>query len=176
MQGLGLLHIYHGNGKGKTTAALGLALRCAGRGGRVLIAQFLKGQPSGELKTLALIPNIKILRAKEATKFTFQMTPEELVAVKERHSALLKEIAKELQEGNIDLLILDEALGALQTGLLDKEELLDLLDTRPQETEAVLTGRDPSPQLLERADYVSEIVKRKHPFDKGVPARIGIER
>ena len=176
MQGLGLLHIYHGNGKGKTTAALGLALRCAGRGGRVLIAQFLKGQPSGELKTLALIPNIKILRAKEATKFTFQMTPEELAAVKERHSALLKEIAKELQEGNIDLLILDEALGALQTGLLDKDELLDLLDTRPQETEAVLTGRDPSPQLLERADYVSEIVKRKHPFDKGVPARIGIER
>lgn len=175
MEGLGLVHIYCGQGKGKTTAALGLALRCAGRGGRVLLAQFLKGRPSGELASLALIPNIRVLRAKAVQKFTFQMTAAELAATAQQHQALLQQVADEVGRGQVDLLILDEALGALQAGLLELPPLLDLLDRRPPGVEVVLTGRQPPPQLLERADYVSEITKVKHPFDRGLGARLGIE-
>lgn len=172
----GLIHIYCGDGKGKTTAALGLALRCSGHGSRVLIVQFLKSRPTGELKSLALIPNIELIRGKETKKFTFQMTPEEKAQVMREHLALFAKVKEKCSSENIDMLILDEVIGACNTGVFDKDILIDFLKNKPAETEVVLTGRNPAPELVELADYVSEICKRKHPFDRGIPARTGVER
>lgn len=172
----GLIHIYCGDGKGKTTAAMGLALRCSGHGNKVLIVQFLKSRPTGELKSLALIPNIELMRGKETTKFTFQMTDEEKAEVLKEHTAMFNKVKEKCRNEKIDLLILDEVIGACNTGVFDINVLVDFLKNKPQEMEVVLTGRNPAPVLVEMADYVSEICKRKHPFEKGIPARTGIER
>ena len=172
----GLIHIYTGDGKGKTTACIGLAVRCAGHDNHVLLVQFLKGRPTGELKSLALIPNIEIWRGKETKKFTFQMTAEEKSQVLKDHMALFQKVKEKCLAGEVELLILDEVLGSINAGVFDKEELLDFLKHKPKNLEVVLSGRNPAPKLVEMADYVSEICKRKHPFEKGIPARTGIER
>ena len=172
----GLIHIYCGDGKGKTTASLGLAVRCAGHGNRVLIVQFLKSRLTGELKSLALIPGIELMRGKETKKFTFQMNAEEKAQVLAEHVALFDRVKAKCAAEHIDLLILDEVIGAINTGVFDKDVLVDFLKGKPAELEVVLTGRNPAPELVELADYVSEICKRKHPYERGIPARTGIER
>lgn len=172
----GLIHIYTGEGKGKTTASLGLAVRCAGHGNKVLIVQFLKSRPTGELQSLALIPNIELMRGKETKKFTFQMNEEEKAQVLKEHLELFARVEEKCHKEQLDLLIFDEVLGAIKSGVMDEERLLDFLKHKPAELEVVLTGRNPSARLIDMADYVSEIVKRKHPFDKGIPARTGVER
>lgn len=172
----GLIHIYTGEGKGKTTACIGLAVRCAGRDNRVLLVQFLKSWATGELNTLKLIPNIEVLRAKELAKFTFQMNAEEKAQVLKDHMALFEKVKEKCFAGEVELLILDEVLGAVNNGVFDKEELLNFLRNKPSNLEVALSGRNPAPELVELADYVSEICKRKHPFEKGIRARIGIER
>ena len=172
----GLIHIYCGDGKGKTTAALGLAVRCAGHGNHVLIVQFLKSRPTGELKSLALLPTIEVMRGKETKKFTFQMNDEEKAQVKGEHLALFDKVKQKCRDGHIDLLILDEVIGAINTGVFDKDILVDFLKGKPAELEVVLTGRNPARELVELADYVSEIYKRKHPYEKGIGARTGMER
>lgn len=172
----GLIHIYTGEGKGKTTASLGLAVRCAGHGNKVLIVQFLKSRPTGELQSLALIPNIELMRGKETKKFTFQMNEEEKAQVLKEHLELFVRVEEKCHKEQLDLLIFDEVLGAIKSGVMDEERLLDFLKHKPAELEVVLTGRNPSARLIDMADYVSEIVKRKHPFDKGIPARTGVER
>ena len=171
----GLIHIYCGDGKGKTTAALGLAVRCAGHGNHVLIVQFLKSRPTGELKSLALLPTIEVMRGKETKKFTFQMNDEEKAQVKGEHLALFDKVKQKCRDGHIDLLILDEVIGAINTGVFDKDILVDFLKGKPAELEVVLTGRNPASELVELADYVSEIVKRKHPYERGIGARTGVE-
>lgn len=172
----GLIHIYCGDGKGKTTAALGLAVRCSGHGNKVLLVQFLKSRPTGELKSLALIPNIEIMRGKENKKFTFQMTEEEKRVVLENHKQLFAKVTEKCTTEKIDLLILDEIIGACNTGVFDEDELIKFIKNKPAELELVMTGRNPDSRLTELADYVSEICKRKHPFEKGIPARTGVER
>ena len=173
---LGLIHIYTGDGKGKTTAALGLILRASGRGLKVVLGQFLKGRETGELRTLSLLPGVTVFRGKPLTKFSFQMNEQEKADVLQSHNAFIKELASYCQKENINLLVLDEAIGACGTHLLDESLLIDFLKHKPEHLEVVMTGRNPSPQLLGLADYVSEICKRKHPFDKGIPAREGIEK
>ncbi len=157
---LGLIHIYTGDGKGKTTAALGLILRASGRGLHVVLGQFLKGRETGELHTL----------------FSFQMNEQEKAEVLQSHNAFIQELASYCRQEETDLLVLDEVIGACGTHLLDESLLIDFLKHKPEHLEVVMTGRNPSPELLEQADYVSEICKRKHPFDKGIPAREGIEK
>ena len=173
---LGLIHIYTGNGKGKTTAAMGLILRASGRGLKVILGQFLKGRETGELNTLELLPGVQVFRGKPLTKFTFQMTEEEKAEVLRSHNSFFLSLAKRCAKEEPDLLVLDEVIGACWTGVLDEQLLLDFLKHKPQHLEVVLTGRNPSSALLELADYVSEICKRKHPFDKGIMAREGIEK
>ena len=173
---LGLIHIYCGDGKGKTTASLGLAIRSAGAGFKVFILQFLKNWNTSELNSLELIPNIEIIRGKEGNVFTFGMTEEQKAKSKEIH---LNNFAKEKEvafNGECDILILDEVIGAYNRNLLDREDLLNFLDNKPENLEVILTGRNPADELIERADYVSEIQKIKHPFDKGIVARRGIEK
>jgi cob(I)alamin adenosyltransferase len=153
-----------------------LALRCSGHGNHVLLVQFLKSRPTGELNSLALLPNIELLRGKETKKFTFQMSDEEKEQVKGEHLRLFAKVKQKCSEERLDLLILDEVVGACNTGVFDLDVLVDFLRNKPKELEVVLTGRNPAPKLVELADYVSEVCKRKHPYEKGIPARTGIER
>ena len=171
----GLIHIYCGDGKGKTTAAIGLAVRAAGRGMPVLIAQFLKGRESGELHALAKIPEITLLRGKAGDKFTFQMDERELQQTYDENSKLLLSVVEAARAGKCKLLILDEIMGSLATETVDADLLRSLVEQKPAGLELVLTGRNPPDWLVEAADYVSEIKKQKHPFDRGIPAREGIE-
>lgn len=176
MQDGGLIHIYCGDGKGKTTAAMGLAVRCAGHGNHVLIVQFLKSRKTGELTSLALLPTIEVMRGKETKKFTFQMNDAEKEEVRREHMELFAKVKQKCATEKIDLLIFDEIIGACNTGVFDKAALVDFLKTKPEDLEVVLTGRNPAPELVELADYVSEICMRKHPYTRGIPARTGIEK
>ena len=161
----GLIHIYCGDGKGKTTAATGLAVRAAGCGMKVLLVQFLKGQETGELRALAHIPGITVLRGKASEKFTFQMDERELQQTYDEQA----------RAGACDLLVLDEVMGALSCQLIDEDLLRSLVEQKPERLELVMTGRNPPDWLIDAADYVSEIKKVKHPYDRGVSARRGIE-
>lgn len=172
----GCIHIYCGNGKGKTTAALGLSVRAAGSGMRVLFVQFLKGQPTSELESLKLLPNIRVLRTEQSGKFTFQMTPDELADLRVRQTDTLRTAMEAARSGECDLLVLDEIFGALSTQTVDETVLKNFLAHKPAALELVLTGRNPSACYIDQADYVSEIQAVKHPYERGLPARKGIEK
>lgn len=172
----GLIHVYCGDGKGKTTASLGLAIRCAGRGFKVLIIQFLKNQDTGELHTLMKIPEITVLRGKKGYSFLIHMTDEQKKQCRIAHDENLQEGVNLCMSGQVDLLILDEVIAAYNYDMVARDLLLDFLRNKPAKLEVVLTGRDPAPELMELADYVSEVRKIKHPYDQGIKARIGIER
>lgn len=172
----GLIHIYCGDGKGKTTAAIGLAVRCAGRGNKVLLVQFLKSRDSGELYSLARLPDIEVMRGKESKKFTFQMNDEEKHALLLEHNKMFEQVLEKIKTGNYSLLILDEVIGAVNAKVFDLHKLTAFLRSKPENLEVVLTGRNPAPEFLELADYVSEMRKIKHPMDKGIMAREGIEK
>ena len=162
------VHIYTGDGKGKTTAAVGLAVRFAGNGGKVLFTQFLKDGTSSELRILKQIPEITVYSAEKNFGFTFRMDEE----TKQQARA---EALRRAAEESYGLLILDEIAAAYRTELIDRERLLTFLEERPQNLEVVLTGRDLAEELLSYADYVSEVRKIKHPFERGITAREGIE-
>lgn len=172
----GLIHIYCGDGKGKTTAAVGLAVRCAGRGNKVLLVQFLKSRDSGELYSLAKLPDIEVMRGKESKKFTFQMNEEEKHALLIEHNKMFQQVLAKIKNGGYSLLILDEVIGALNAKVFEMPKLIEFLRHKPENLEVVLTGRNPAPELVEIADYVSEMRKVKHPMDKGIMAREGIEK
>ena len=173
---LGLIHIYTGDGKGKTTAALGLGLRAVGRGYRVLLVQFLKGAMTGEIESISrLEPLYRLHRGTEVTKFTWQMNPDELRCARNDQTSILEFVEAEIAANSCDLLILDEIMGALSTGMVDRDRVLALAKNKPAHLELVLTGRNPPPELVELADYVSEIQAVKHPMNRGIPARIAIE-
>lgn len=169
----GLIHLYCGDGKGKTTAAVGLAVRAAGAGKKVLFVQFLKNGNSAELSSLHKL-GIQTRVSPNRYGFIWTMSEEEKRRAAADYTALLREAFESAREGT-DLLILDEAVGAAGCGMIPEAELIRLLEERPETLEVVLTGRDPSEALLARADYISEMKKHRHPFDKGLDARRGIE-
>jgi cob(I)alamin adenosyltransferase len=171
----GLIHVYCGDGKGKTTAALGLALRAAGSGMKVVILQFLKGRPVNELESLKLIPGITVLRNSKDFGFYNTMTDQDKADITRMHNENLKKALDLVQKEAYGLLILDEISAAYNHGLVGKEIIDDLIENKSEELELVLTGRDPAPLFLEKADYISEIKKIKHPYDKNIGARKGIE-
>lgn len=172
---MGLIHLYCGDGKGKTTAAFGLALRAQGAGFHVIVAQFLKTAPSGEVTALAGLPRVTVLRGTRDFGFTWTLSDEDRAALRAEQDVLLQRaFASCPREGRV-LLVLDEAVGADAYGYLDGARLRAYLEALPENVEAVLTGRDPAPDLLERADYVTEMKKVRHPFDRGIQAREGIE-
>lgn len=168
-----MLHIYCGDGKGKTTCSMGLAVRAAGHGRKVVVAQFLKCGNSGERAILEQLPNVNCLSVPEVMKFVFTMIEEEKAQTRAQMTDVLRRAVE--QSRDADLLVLDELNGAISTGMVALEDVLTFLDSRPEQLEVVITGRDPAPELQARADYITEMKKIMHPFDKGVNAREGIE-
>lgn len=166
----GLVHLYCGDGKGKTTAAMGLALRALGAGRRVVIVQFLKGVPTAEAEPLVR-SGATVLRDEGCQKFVFQMTEAERAAARAAQTDLLRR-ALGLDS---DLLVLDEACAAAALDMVDPDLLRRAVVQRPAGREVVLTGRDPAPWMRDAADYCTEMHALRHPYDRGVPAREGIE-
>lgn len=172
----GLIHIYTGDGKGKTTAAIGLGVRACGCGMKVVMVQFLKGIQTGEMVALkALEPNFVLYRDTRLKKFTWQMNEIEKAQTAVQQKSIFEYALDSAMSGACDLLILDEVLGAVSSGMLEKASLLELIKNKPEDLELVLTGRGASDELVELADYVSEIQAVKHPTDKGIKGREGIE-
>ena len=169
----GLVQVYTGDGKGKTTAALGLALRASGHGLKVCIIQYMKGGDNeGALATLNRLNNVTIKRFGRAGFVNLRRPdPADVRCAREAW----QESLDRLRSGECDLVILDEVNVAARHRLISLEQLWMLLDARPQHVELVMTGRDAPPELLERADLVTEMRSVKHPYARGVKAREGIE-
>ncbi len=173
-ESLGKIHLYAGDGKGKTTAAAGLAVRASGNGLKVLFAQFLKSGTSAELKQMEKL-GISVISGQPFTKFVFQMNAEEKQESREFFENRLEEVFAEVR-ADYDLLILDEVLGAISTEMISEERLLELLQAKPGLLEVVITGRDPSAGIIARSDYYTEMKMHKHPYEsEGLGARAGIE-
>ena len=172
--GRGLIHLYCGDGKGKTTCSMGLSIRAAGSGKKILLHQFLKSNDSSELNILKTLANVTILPSIPTKKWTFQMNEEELEALHRQNDSMLDQIMA--MAADYDMIVLDESLYAMDKNLLTEEKMLTFMKEKPASLELVLTGRNPSQAVQDQADYISEICKRKHPFDKGIASRVGIEK
>lgn len=169
----GYIQLYTGDGKGKTTAALGLALRAAGHGMRTYIGQFMKGQDYGELHALHAHPYITIEQYGGGRCIRREEVTSEHIAQARRG---LERAQEAMLSGEYDIIVLDEVNIALWFGLLMVEEVLAFLDRKPERVEVVLTGRRAPQELIARADLVTEMREVKHYYTQGVPARDGIER
>ena len=169
----GLVQIFTGNGKGKTTAALGTILRAAGHDLRVFIIFFMKGDyPYGERKTLSQLPNVDVASF-GSMEFCNpkKVKPEEIEQAKQA----LTTARRAMLSGDYDLVVLDEVDVAIAFNLIHLDEVIKLIQDKPPEVELILTGRYADNKLVEMADLVTEMVKIKHPFDRGIKARKGIE-
>ncbi|WP_338627312.1 cob(I)yrinic acid a,c-diamide adenosyltransferase [Clostridium baratii] len=172
----GLIHIYCGDGKGKTTAAMGLGMRAAGRSKKVLLTQFLKSNKTGELNSIEKLSEFfHVVKGVPAKKFVWNMNEEEKLEVKKEHTNRFREVTKKAIEEEYDLLILDEIIATINRDFVMLSEVIDFLNNKPTGLEVVMTGRNPKEELIELADYVSEIKAIKHPYNKGIKSRVGIE-
>ncbi len=167
------IHVYTGDGKGKTTAALGLTLRAVGAGWRVLFGQFLKHGEYNEIRALKKLGDQVTIRQYGSGRFTKGRPSEKEI---EMARAGLSEIMQVMEEGRYDLIVLDEINVAVHFGLIPLEDVISLLEKRPKDVELVLTGRWAPKEITERADLVTEARMIKHYFNKGVRAREGIEK
>ena len=168
----GYIHVYTGNGKGKTTAALGLALRAAGAGLKVWIGQFVKGSEYSEHNALKRFDDL--ITIKQFGRSCFIKSEPEPEDIKIARKGL-EEAGKIIVSGEYQMVILDEACIALHFSLFAKEELLDLIDKKPQNVELIITGRNAPQEVIDAADLVTEMKEVKHYYAKGVQARKGIE-
>lgn len=173
----GYVQVYTGDGKGKTTAALGLGLRAAGGGFKVIMFQFLKGAHSGELDSAPCLGGrFQIIRLAETKKFFGALSDAEKRELKIRLQGELDQVKMVLENEACDILILDEIMAAVHGSLLTIDEVCALIDARPAGMEMVLTGRSAPQPIVDKADLVTEMRCIKHYMDKGVPARAGIEK
>jgi len=172
----GLVQIYTGEGKGKTTAAIGQGIRAFGRGMTVYMVQFLKSSDTGEIAALKkLEPGFRLFRFEKQRGFIWTLNEKEVEELKADIAKAFSFVRETLKNRECDVLILDEIMGVLGNGLVDTDEVLDLIRNKPCDVELILTGRNVPKELEEAADYVSQIDCIKHPFQKGIPARKGIE-
>lgn len=174
----GMIHLYIGDGKGKTTAATGLAIRALGRNLNVLYAQFLKTSDTGEKFILEKYFPDKLVFFRPVQrhgKFLWNMTEKEISETKEDILNGWRTITAEIHSGRHDIVILDEILDCIKCGLLDSDEVLNDIKKRPAHVEIVCTGRDAPECFFEAAGYVTRMGSLKHPYDRGIKARCGIE-
>ena len=169
----GYIQVYTGDGKGKTTAAFGLALRAAGAGLKVYIAQFVKGMKYSELDALAQLKNFITVKQYGRDCFIFREPEKEDIQAARTG---LQEVREIMCSGEYQIIILDEANIATYYNLFSVDELLDFIKVKPEEVELVITGRSADPRIIERADLVTEMKEIKHYYQKGVKARKGIEK
>lgn len=191
-----MIHLYSGEGRGKTSIAVGTAVRMAGAGGKILFAQFMKGCESGEIEVLKSIPEVEICRVSEEYPFYNQMSEEQKQRITRQHNNILMHITNEVERvGQIDvegmgfvqqeesvttavpklLVVLDEITYPINWNLIDRTMLSRLLSNLPESVELIMTGRDPSEEMVAVSDYWSEISMKRHPYEKGVLARKGVE-
>lgn len=163
-----MIHLIIGDGKGKTSASVGMAMRSAGHGWSVLFIQFLKGDSSGEINAIKSIPNVTVMHSQVNYGFVYQMTKEQLEETTEECERLMHIAIT----SNAKLVILDEVIHAYNAGMINRTQIEKILE---KNVEIVLTGEDAPDWLLDKADYVSRVAKIKHPYDKGIKAREGIE-
>lgn len=168
----GYIQIYTGNGKGKTTAAIGLTLRAVGAGKKVFFAQFVKGQVYSEIKALQQYAPAVVVKQYGLDCFIVKQPTQEDIDVARRG---LQEVSEVIISGQYDVVVLDEANIAIFYNLFSAKELIDVLKRKPVETEIIITGRYAVPELIEIADLVTEMQEIKHYYNKGVEARVGIE-
>ena len=168
----GYTQVYTGNGKGKTTAALGLALRAAGAGLKVFIAQFIKMGDFSEIKSLQRFSDLITVKQFGLGRFDNNPMPKDFEAARKG----LEKVKTIIHSDKYDVIILEEANVAVKHGLISAEELVDLIVNKPHDIELVITGRGAAPQVIEHADLVTEMRPIKHYYQKGVRARVGIEK
>lgn len=171
----GLIHIYTGEGKGKTTAAIGQGVRSAGNDLSVYMVQFLKSSDTGELRVLEAIENFEVFRFERPRGFFWTLDESEKAELQADIDKAMYFIADVVKNFKCDVLILDEIMGAISNNLVSSEKLERILKSKPDQMEIILTGRNAPDNLIELADYVSSITPLKHPFESGIPARKGIE-
>lgn len=169
----GYVHLYCGNGKGKTTAAMGLVLRQISNHKEVVIAQFLKDGSSSEILFLKKQEHVTYLHEAMPKRFIKQMNTQEKAKLKHQQNRLFHTALKKAEHA--DCLILDEIIDALNNSLIDLDECVHFLQNRSPNLEVILTGRNPDEKIVACSDYYTDFVCRKHPYTKGVTARIGIE-
>lgn len=172
----GLVQVYTGDGKGKTTAAIGQGIRAVGRGLKVCMIQFLKGSPTGELLTIKrLEPDFRILRFEKNRGFFWTLNDDEKKELKKDVETAFHYAKDIMSKGTCDMLILDEIMGVLQNKLLKVEDVCQLIKQKPDTIELILTGRNVPVEIMELSDLVTEMREVKHYFRTGIIARKGIE-
>ncbi|SHE82516.1 cob(I)yrinic acid a,c-diamide adenosyltransferase [Clostridium fallax] len=172
----GYVQIYTGNGKGKTTAAVGLAFRAVGDGMKVFMIQFLKTGKTGELVSAKkFYPDLQIFRFEKKRGFVWTLKDEEIEELKKEIKIAYEFALKVLEENQCDILILDEIMGVLGNKFLTIEDVIRLIESKPENMELIMTGRNVPKEIIDKADLVSEMKDIKHYFNEGVPAREGIE-
>ena len=168
-------HNYYGNGKGKTTAAVGLAARAAGSKMKVLFVQFRKTEFSGERHTLSHTENVSITFCPIELELTYDMDDKEKAQASKIFRTLFDSAVTTALTEKYAMVVLDEIFAAINAGMLNEGEVYEFITNAPTSMEIVMTGHDPSPQFINAADYVTEFKKIKHPYDRGITGRIGIE-
>lgn len=172
----GYVQVYTGDGKGKTTAALGLAMRAVGRGLKVIMIQFFKGMTTGELMTAErLAPDFTIVRYGSSNKFFNQMTEDEQNLLLADIEEGLEKIERIMSNNECNILILDESMSLIHSNLIAVERICSIIDKKPANMELILTGRAAPQEIIDRADLVTDMTPIKHYMDKGILARKGIE-
>lgn len=171
----GLIQLYCGEGKGKTTAAIGQSIRMAGNNKKVTIVQFIKGSDTCELNILRNIDNILVLRNKSDLGFIFQMNEQTKKILTEMHNNNLRKAIESVSSKQCDMLVLDELCAAYEYNVIDRDMVDNLIINKPEKLEVIITGRNPAQIFVENADYITEMKLIRHPYEKGIEARKGIE-
>lgn len=168
-------HIYYGDGKGKTTAAIGLAVRAAGSKMKVLFVQFLKTEFSGERHILSHTENVTLTFCPLELKFTFDMDDKEKAQAAKIFKGIFDNAVTTALTEKYDMVVLDEVFEEINAHMLSESEVYEFITNAPSSMEIVMTGHNPPQKFMDCADYITEFKKIKHPYDRGITGRIGIE-
>lgn len=168
-------HIYYGDGKGKTTAAVGIAVRAAGSNLKVLFVQFLKTEFSGERHILSHLENVTLTYCPLELKFTFEMNEQEKQHAAQIFKGIFERSVTVALTEKYDMIVLDEVFEAINAEMLSESEVFEFIANAPASMEIIMTGHNPPEKFMQVADYITEFKKVKHPYDKGITGRIGVE-